>query len=265
MTAHKEGAGPRSFAQALEKTIAHSGIQVLNGETQLYSLVADYLGGSPQSRQSLNLLRNAIDCGVPAQMYGGIDKGTPTQTITVATCRKLLMDNYSISEEAAGQFMDGFAAALGWKVAPMTSAASPAPAEQKSPSQKVVTGTATGTMSASKPVAPSPKPVTVPVKPTAPPTDPAMERIGNLCVTVPEQWFGNVMGEINRRRGQVRNLDTPKSGDFIIHAQVPELEMDDFHTFLAKLTLEKGRFTYSYDHDQPMPENVAERQKSKAE
>ncbi|MEG0091625.1 MAG: hypothetical protein RSA20_07375, partial [Oscillospiraceae bacterium] len=70
------------------------------------------------------------------------------------------------------------------------------------------------------------------------------------------------IGEISGRRGQVMGMDTSKSGESTIRAQVPELEMDDFHTFLAKLTLEKGHYTYSYDHDEPMPKNVAERQKA---
>ncbi|MEG0598183.1 MAG: hypothetical protein RR502_09080, partial [Oscillospiraceae bacterium] len=82
----------KNFTYALERAIAHSSLEVLNGETQLYSLVADYLGGSPQSRQSMNLLRNAIACGIPARMYGAANMDTATQNITVATCRKLLID-----------------------------------------------------------------------------------------------------------------------------------------------------------------------------
>ena len=150
---------PKTFTSALEKAIAHSSMEVLNGETQLYSLVADYLGGSPQSRQSLNLLRNAIDCGIPARMYGAATKDANTQTITVATCRKLLMDNYSISEEAADQFMNEFAEALGWEV------------EKPKPANKnTVTGTVTGTVSAPKSVTLSHEPVGQTAKPVPNPS-----------------------------------------------------------------------------------------------
>lgn len=137
-------ANQKTFAYALERAIAHSSLEVLNGETQLYSLVSDFLGNSPQGKQSLNLLRNAIDCGIPARMYGAASKDAATQNITVATCRKLLIDSYGFGEEAAGRFMGEFAAALGWKVAAVPTAPKEPP-QQVAPMNQAV-GAAAGSV-----------------------------------------------------------------------------------------------------------------------
>ena len=116
MTIHTGDNGLKTLSSAVARAITHSGMEVLNSETRLYSLVSDFLGNSPQSKLSLNLLLTAIECGIPARLYGAVSKDKAEQTIVIATCRKLLMDNYNTGEVEAGQFMREFAIALGWNV-----------------------------------------------------------------------------------------------------------------------------------------------------
>lgn len=147
-----------SFAEALKKAITYAGTEVLRGEGVLYSLVTDYLGNRPENKQSLNLLHNAIECGIPAKLQSVLNQDAQTQAITVATCRMLLVSNYATDEKNAEEFMACFALALGWQAelkrptpvieqAPLSEQASPpknpalevAPIQQKqepAPAQK---------------------------------------------------------------------------------------------------------------------------------
>lgn len=154
--ATKASPGPRTFVEALEAAIAHSSLEVLCDETQLYSLMTDFLGNSPQSRQTKNLLRNAISCGIPERIYSAVGKDAPTQSITIAACRKLLMDNYCISEEIAGQFIQDFATALGWEVKMELSVSTPAPTSAPAPA-----------------LTPTPAPTPAPAPASTPATAPA--------------------------------------------------------------------------------------------
>ena len=263
MTTKPTDTGQKTFATAMEKAIAHSSMEVLNGETQLYSLVSDFLGNSPQSKLSLNLLLIAIECGIPARLYGAASKDKAEQTIMIATCRKLLIDNYSTGEVEARQFMQEFATALGWEVA-----APPPEPPKKHPPAKACT------ITGAPPTPPAPRsvpaPTQTPVK-TEPPatakseaTEP-MERIGALEVTVPSQWKDDVICLIDARKSWISDVKTQEGGKTIISAIVPEMEMYCFEDLLSKLTSGQGRCTYThiYDHDWPMPAAIARRLKEK--
>ncbi len=84
-----------------------------------------------------------------------------------------------------------------------------------------------------------------------------LEPIMKLEVVTPEENMGDIIGDLNRRRGQVLNMDD-RSGAKVIKAHVPLSEMFGYVTVLR--TLSSGRATSSmeFSHYAPAPENIAE-------
>jgi elongation factor G len=76
-------------------------------------------------------------------------------------------------------------------------------------------------------------------------------------VEVPEENMGDVIGDLNRRRGQVNSMGD-RSGNKIVDAHVPLAEMFGYSTDLRSAT--QGRATYSmeFDHYSEVPKNVSE-------
>ncbi len=88
--------------------------------------------------------------------------------------------------------------------------------------------------------------------------DPAiLEPMMKVEVEVPEEYMGDVIGDLNRRRGQVNSM-SDRSGNKIVDAFVPLSEMFGYSTDLRSAT--QGRATYSmeFDHYEEVPRNVAE-------
>jgi len=84
-----------------------------------------------------------------------------------------------------------------------------------------------------------------------------LEPMMKVEVEVPEDYMGDVIGDLNRRRGQVNNMGD-RSGHKIVDAFVPLAEMFGYSTDLRSAT--QGRATYSmeFDHYEEVPRNVAE-------
>lgn len=84
-----------------------------------------------------------------------------------------------------------------------------------------------------------------------------LEPLMKVEVEVPEDYMGDVIGDLNRRRGQVNNMGD-RSGNKIVDAFVPLSEMFGYSTDLRSST--QGRATYSmeFDHYSEVPRNVAE-------
>jgi len=84
-----------------------------------------------------------------------------------------------------------------------------------------------------------------------------LEPLMKVEVEVPEDYMGDVIGDLNRRRGQVNNMGD-RSGNKIVDAFVPLSEMFGYSTDLRSST--QGRATYSmeFDHYEEVPRNVAE-------
>ena len=70
--------------------------------------------------------------------------------------------------------------------------------------------------------------------PQASPT--LLEPIGNLKASVPDANMGDVMGEINKRRGRVLGMNPGENGMQVVEADVPMAEMGDFATFIRQCT-----------------------------
>ncbi|MDA3909463.1 MAG: elongation factor G [Sulfurimonas sp.] len=84
-----------------------------------------------------------------------------------------------------------------------------------------------------------------------------LEPLMKVEVEVPEDFMGDVIGDLNRRRGQINNM-SERSGNKIVDAFVPLAEMFGYSTDLRSAT--QGRATYSmeFDHYEEVPRNVSE-------
>ena len=86
-----------------------------------------------------------------------------------------------------------------------------------------------------------------------------LEPISLLEVTVPAAMQGDVLGDVNSRRGRVQGTDTVDGGAQKITALVPTAEIQRYAVDLRSLTGGRGRFHAGHDHYDVMPANLVER------
>ena len=84
-----------------------------------------------------------------------------------------------------------------------------------------------------------------------------MEPIMKLEVVTPEENMGDVIGDLNKRRGQVEGMDTSRSGARIVKAMVPLGEMFGYVTALRTITSGRATSTMTYDHHAPVSSSIA--------
>jgi elongation factor G len=84
-----------------------------------------------------------------------------------------------------------------------------------------------------------------------------LEPIMNVRVTVPESNMGDVLGDMNTRRGRVQGMDTEK-GRSVVTAQVPLAEMLRYTTELRSMTGGRGVFAMEHSHYERVPTHLAE-------
>ncbi|MGH9153959.1 MAG: elongation factor G [Acidimicrobiales bacterium] len=92
-----------------------------------------------------------------------------------------------------------------------------------------------------------------------------LEPVSLLEVTVPAAYQGDVMGDLNARRGRVQGTDAGNDGEQIITAMVPTSEVQRYAIDLRSLTGGRGRFTVAHDHYDPLPQHLYDKVVRKAE
>ncbi|MFZ5816935.1 MAG: elongation factor G [Bacillota bacterium] len=75
-------------------------------------------------------------------------------------------------------------------------------------------------------------------------------------VVVPEDYMGDVIGDLNSRRGRIEGMEA-RAGAQVIRAQVPLAEMFGYATDLRSRTQGRGTYTMQFDHYEEVPQNVA--------
>ena len=87
--------------------------------------------------------------------------------------------------------------------------------------------------------------------------DPVMlEPIGELKVIAPDENTGDIMGELNKRRGRVLGMEPVSNGITLIQAEVPVREMHDFAMYLRQTTRGMGSFTFDFLRYEQLPANL---------
>ena len=84
-----------------------------------------------------------------------------------------------------------------------------------------------------------------------------LEPIMDVHITVPEEYMGDIMGDLNTRRGRVQGMEQVK-GKGIITAQVPLAEMQRYAIELRSITQGRGFYTMRLSHYDPVPSHIAE-------
>jgi len=85
-----------------------------------------------------------------------------------------------------------------------------------------------------------------------------LEPMMKIEVIVPDQYMGDVIGDLNARRGRIETYEA-RLGDEVIHAYAPLSEMFGYATDLRSKTQGRGMFTMSFDHYVEVPKFVAEK------
>lgn len=83
-----------------------------------------------------------------------------------------------------------------------------------------------------------------------------LEPLMKVEVEVPEEYMGDVIGDLNRRRGQINSMDD-RMGLKIVNAFVPLAEMFGYSTDLRSATQGRGTYTMEFDHYGEVPNNIA--------
>ena len=84
-----------------------------------------------------------------------------------------------------------------------------------------------------------------------------MEPIMKLEVVTPEENMGDVIGDLNKRRGQVEGMEEARSGARVVKAQVPLSEMFGYVTALRTITSGRATSSMEYDHHAPLSSALA--------
>lgn len=85
-----------------------------------------------------------------------------------------------------------------------------------------------------------------------------LEPIMNVTVTVPDEYTGTIIGDLNKRRGAILGMN-PQDDVQVIEAQVPMAEMARYSIDLRSMTQGLGSYTISMDRYDPVPDNLAQR------
>ncbi len=90
-----------------------------------------------------------------------------------------------------------------------------------------------------------------------------LEPVGSLHVTVPEAYMGDVIGDLNKRRGRILGMNPDARGRQVIEAEVPMAEMGSYAIDLRSFTQSRGEFTFRFVRYEEAP--LATQEKAVAE
>lgn len=85
-----------------------------------------------------------------------------------------------------------------------------------------------------------------------------LEPVARVDVTAPSDLLGDVMGDLNARRGRVQGTEPGDEGEQVVYALVPESELLRYAVDLRSLTGGRGRFVAEHDHYDVLPANLVE-------
>lgn len=86
-----------------------------------------------------------------------------------------------------------------------------------------------------------------------------LEPVMNLEITVPDGYTGDIMSDLNGRRGRVLGMNPQGNGFTVVEAQAPLSEVQRYVSDLRSVTQGRGNFSMAFDHYEPVPAHVAEK------
>jgi len=85
-----------------------------------------------------------------------------------------------------------------------------------------------------------------------------LEPMMKVAVEVPEAYVGDVIGDLNSRRGQIESMETDEQGISKVESKVPLAAMFGYATDIRSKTQGRGIFSMEFSHYEEVPRNVAE-------
>jgi elongation factor G len=86
-----------------------------------------------------------------------------------------------------------------------------------------------------------------------------LEPIMNVEISVPENFSGDIMGNLNGRRGRIQGMEPAKAGATVVKAQVPLAEMLTYASDLTSMTQGRGTYSMDFSHYDVVPQPIAEK------
>ena len=86
-----------------------------------------------------------------------------------------------------------------------------------------------------------------------------LEPIMKVEVTVPDAYLGDVMGDMNKRRGRILGMDQQSDGTQLLIGEAPQAEMFEYSIDLRAMTQGRGTFTMEYVRYEEVPANISEK------
>ena len=86
-----------------------------------------------------------------------------------------------------------------------------------------------------------------------------LEPIGELKVTIPDSYMGDILGDLNKRRGRIMGMNPTGGGDQIVEAEVPMAEMMTYAIDLRSMTQSRGTFTLHFVRYEECPAAAQEK------
>ena len=87
-----------------------------------------------------------------------------------------------------------------------------------------------------------------------------LEPIASLKVTVPDNFTGDIMGDLNKRRGRVLGMNPTTSGKQVIEADIPMSSLFGYCTDLRSMTGGQGEYSYEFTRYEQAPSDVQEKE-----
>ena len=85
-----------------------------------------------------------------------------------------------------------------------------------------------------------------------------LEPMMKVEVTMPEEYLGDVIGNINSRRGSLKGMEL-RNGVEVVDADIPLAEMFGYSTVLRSLTQGRGNYTMEFDRYAEVPKNISDK------
>lgn len=86
-----------------------------------------------------------------------------------------------------------------------------------------------------------------------------LEPIMKLEIFVPEEYMGDVMGDMNKRRGKILGMEPQNNGDQKIMAEAPQAELFDYSIVLRSMTQARGNFEMEFARYEQVPQQIADK------
>lgn len=86
-----------------------------------------------------------------------------------------------------------------------------------------------------------------------------LEPVMSLQITIPDAYLGDIMGDMNKRRGRILGMEQDEDGNQVVNAEAPYAELQEYAIDLRSMTQGRGSFTMSFKSYETVPHENAEK------